>query len=77
MKARNSLTVIARLKSSLVGHLIYFSKGTNYLVTWVRGVSRHGARQSGDALVFHVLKTSTTSRVALYESFLERAVIAR
>jgi hypothetical protein len=77
MKARNTLTVIARLKSSLVGHFIYFSKGTNYLVTWVRGVSRHGARQSGDAVIFHVLKISTTLRVALSESFPERAVIAR
>jgi hypothetical protein len=77
MKVRNSLAVIARLKSSLVGYLIYFSKGSSYLVTWVRGVLRRGARQSGDALGFHVLKISTALRVAVSESFLARAEIAR
>jgi hypothetical protein len=77
MKVRNSLTVIASLTINLVGHLIYFSNGTNCLITWVRGVSRHGARQSGDTLGFHVLKISTTVRVALSESLLARAEIAR
>lgn len=76
MKARNSLTVIARLKSSLVGHFICFSNGTNCLVTWVRGVSRYGPRQSASALGFHVLKSSTL-RVALSEFLLTRTEIAR
>ena len=77
MKARNSLTGNARLKSSLVGHFIYFSNGTNYLFTWFRGVSRHGACQSGDARGFYVLKISTSLRVAQSEFFLARAEIAR